>query len=32
MPRVVGTLRPVNVGSFNVWILYPRSMDDIELP
>lgn len=32
MPRVVGTLRPVNIGSFNVWILYPRSMDDIELP
>ena len=32
MPRVVGTLRPVNIGSFNVWILYPRSMADIELP
>jgi hypothetical protein len=31
--RVVGTLRPVNVngGSFNVWILYPRSIDDIEI-
>ena len=32
MPRVVGTLRPVNIGSFNVWILYPRSMADIEPP
>jgi len=34
MPRVVGTLRPVNTsgGDFNVWILYPRSMADIELP
>jgi hypothetical protein len=32
MPRVVGTLRPVNIGSFNVWILHPRSIEDIELP
>ena len=32
IPRVVGTLRPVNIGNFHVWILYPRSMDDIELP
>jgi hypothetical protein len=32
MPRVVGTLRPVNIGNFNVWILYPRSIEDIELP
>lgn len=32
MPRVVGTLRPVNIGSFHVWILYPRSIADIELP
>jgi hypothetical protein len=31
-PRVVGTLRPVNIGSFNVWIIYPRSIGDITLP
>jgi hypothetical protein len=22
-------LRPVNIGSFNVWIIYPRSAADI---
>jgi hypothetical protein len=27
--RVVGILRPVSIGSFNVWIIYPRSMDDL---
>lgn len=32
IPRVVGTLRPVNIGSFNVWIIYPRSTDDVVLP
>jgi hypothetical protein len=32
IPRVVGTLRPVNIGSFHVWIIYPRSIDDLELP
>jgi hypothetical protein len=32
MPRVVGTLRPINIGSFNVWLVYPRSIDDITLP
>ncbi len=32
MPRVVGTLRPVNIGSFNVWIIYPRDIDDVTLP
>ena len=32
LPRVVGTLRPVNIGSFNVWIIFPRSMSDISLP
>lgn len=31
-PRVVGTLRPVNIGSFHVWIIYPRSMGDITVP
>ena len=24
-PKVVGILRPINIGSFNVWIIYPRS-------
>ena len=32
MPRVVGTLRPVNTGSFNVWIVYPRGTSDLTLP
>ena len=32
LPRVVGTLRPVNIGSFHVWIVFPRSMNDIVLP
>lgn len=32
MPEVVGTLRPVNIGSFHVWIIYPRDPDDITLP
>jgi hypothetical protein len=26
---VVGALRPINIGSFNVWIIYPRSNQDI---
>ncbi|MEZ4360842.1 MAG: hypothetical protein R3B48_11735 [Kofleriaceae bacterium] len=29
LSRVVGALRPINIGSFNVWIIYPRSSDDI---
>jgi len=29
VPRIVGMLRPVNIGSFNVWIIYPRSDADI---
>jgi hypothetical protein len=33
LPRVVGTLRPVNIDSgFNVWIIHPRGMSDITLP
>lgn len=32
LPRVVGILRPVNIGSFNVWIIFPRGADDIDLP
>lgn len=31
LPRVVGILRPVNIGSFNVWIVFPRGGDDIDL-
>ena len=30
--RVVGVLRPVSIGSFNVWIIYPRSAADVTLP
>lgn len=29
LTRVVGSLRPVNIGSFNVWIIYPRTTQDI---
>ena len=29
MTRVVGVLRPVNIGTFNVWIIYPRSSADL---
>jgi hypothetical protein len=32
LPRVVGILRPVNIGSFNVWIIYPRGAGDLTLP
>ena len=32
LPRVVGTLRPVNIGSFDVWIIYPRTAEDLTLP
>ena len=31
LPRVVGALRPINIGSFNVWIIYPRFAQDITL-
>jgi hypothetical protein len=31
VPKVVGVLRPVNIGSFNVWIIYPRSSADLVL-
>jgi hypothetical protein len=31
VPRVVGVLRPVNIGTFNVWIIYPRSSADLVL-
>lgn len=32
LPRVVGILRPVELGSFNVWIIFPRSSADLTLP
>ncbi len=32
LPRVVGTLRPINIGSFNIWLVYPRSGTDIQSP
>ncbi len=32
LPRVVGTLRPLNIGSFHVWIIYPRAAEDLTLP
>jgi hypothetical protein len=31
LPKVVGILRPLNIGSFNVWIIYPRSHADLTL-
>ena len=32
LPTVIGTLRPINGGSYNTWIVYPRDQDDISLP
>lgn len=32
LPKLVGVLRPVSIGTFNVWILYPRKSADITLP
>lgn len=29
LPRVVGIVRPVSIGAFNVWIIYPRGASDI---
>lgn len=31
LPKIVGILRPVNIGSFNVWIIYPRGDADLTL-
>ena len=31
LPSVTGVLRPVNIGSFNVWIIYPRGNADLVL-
>ncbi len=30
MAKVTGVLRPVNIGTFNVWIIYPRSSADVQ--
>jgi len=27
--KVIGVLRPVNIGTFNVWIMYPRQGSDV---
>lgn len=32
LPKVVGVVRPVNIGSFNVWIIFPRSKSDVADP
>lgn len=29
--KVVGLVRPINIGTFNVWIMYPRGVDDLTL-
>lgn len=31
-PRVVGVLEPVNIGTFNVWIIKPAQTDHITVP
>jgi hypothetical protein len=31
LPRVVGVLRPVEIGNFDVWIIYPRGDSDLTL-
>ena len=30
LARVVGVVRPVSIGSFNVWIIFPRSTADVQ--
>jgi hypothetical protein len=32
LPKIIGNLRPISIGSFNVWLIYPRSMADITTP
>ena len=32
LPSVIGMVRPVNIGAFNVWIIYPRDARDLTLP
>ncbi len=31
IPRMVGIVRPVSIGSFNVWIIFPRGASDVTL-
>jgi hypothetical protein len=31
IPKLIGILRPLSIGTFNVFILYPRSINDITL-
>ncbi len=31
LAKIIGVLRPVNIGTFNVWIIYPRSAADLVL-
>ena len=31
IPRVVGMLRSLNIGSFHVWLIYPRGDADVQL-
>jgi hypothetical protein len=31
LPKIVGILRPLNIGTFNLWIIYPRAMSDVTL-
>lgn len=28
--KIIGTLQPVNIGQFHVWIVHPRNRDDIQ--
>jgi len=30
LAKVTGVLRPVNIGTFNVWIIFPRSAADVQ--
>jgi hypothetical protein len=32
IPKIVGTMRPLNFGGSNVWIVYPRFDQDLTLP
>ncbi len=32
IPRIVGTLQAVNIGSLNVWKIHPRRAEDVTLP
>lgn len=31
LSKIIGVLRPVSIGTFNVWIIYPRSAADLTL-